>query len=111
MNTCQISAVVLNCEVIFPKTGIQLPPPIKDFLHQYDLNGKTVIPFKTRGGYGTGSSFEQVSELCSDCNVLEGFSIKGGMERDGVYLAIKGDKAREAEIKVTQWLRRIEVLE
>ncbi len=38
----------------FPTWGMQLPPPVKSFLRQYSLNGKTVIPFNTKGGYGPG---------------------------------------------------------
>jgi flavodoxin len=81
----------------FPTWGMQLPPPMKSFLHQYDLSGKTVIPFNTNAGYGIGSSFETVEKSCPDSNILEGFSIKGGIERDGIYLAIKGERAEEAE--------------
>jgi flavodoxin len=48
----------------FPTWGMELPPPVKSFLHQYDLKGKTVIPFNTNGGYGPGNSFQTVRELC-----------------------------------------------
>ena len=48
----------------FPTWGMKLPPPMKSFLHQYDLSGKTIIPFNTNGGYGAGSGFETVKELC-----------------------------------------------
>jgi flavodoxin len=48
----------------FPTWGMQLPPPMKSFLTQYDLIGKTVIPFNTNAGYGVGSSFETVKKLC-----------------------------------------------
>ena len=41
----------------FPTWGMQLPPPLKSFLSQYDLSGKTVVPFNTNAGYGIGSSF------------------------------------------------------
>lgn len=44
----------------FPTWGMQLPPPMKSFLNQYNLSGKTVVPFNTNGGYGIGSSFETV---------------------------------------------------
>lgn len=94
----------------FPTWDMQLPPPMKSFLHAYDLSGKTVIPFNTNGGYGTGSSFETVKDLCPDANILKGFSIKGGLERDGILLAIKGDRRAEARAKVMEWLRSIEVL-
>ena len=95
----------------FPTWGMQLPPPMKSFLHQYDLSGKTIIPFNTNAGYGIGSSFETVEELCPDANILEGFSIKGGVERDGILFVIEGEKAEEAEAKVKQWLQEIEMIQ
>lgn len=103
-----------NYDVVFvgfPTWGMQLPPPMKSFLHQYDLSGKTVIPFNTNAGYGVGSSFKTVKELCPDSHIPEGFSIKGGIERDGVYLAIKGERAEEAETKVDEWLQKIEIID
>ncbi len=36
----------------FPTWDMQMPPPMKSFLHEYDLSGKTVIPFNTNTGYG-----------------------------------------------------------
>lgn len=95
----------------FPTWGMQLPPPMKSFLHQYDFSGKTVIPFNTNAGYGVGSSFETVKELCPDAHILEGFSIKGGIERDGILFVMEGDKAEEAEAKVEEWLQEIEILQ
>lgn len=41
----------------FPTWGMRLPPPVKSFLRQYSLKGKTVIPFNTNGGYGEGAVF------------------------------------------------------
>ena len=67
----------------FPTWDMQMPPPMKSFLHQYNLSGKTVIPFNTNAGYGVGSGFQTVKELCPNSKVLEGFSITGGIERDG----------------------------
>ncbi len=32
----------------FPTWDMQMPPPMKSFLHQYNLRGKTVIPFNTK---------------------------------------------------------------
>ncbi|MCU7552661.1 flavodoxin [Chitinophagaceae bacterium LB-8] len=102
-----------NYDVVFvgfPTWGMQLPPPMKSFLHQYNLKGKTVIPFNTNAGYGVGSSFQTVKELCPGSKILEGFEMKGGVERDGVYFVIKGEKAKEAETKVKQWLQKIELM-
>ena len=80
----------------FPTWGMQLPPPMKSFLRQYSLKGKTVIPFNTNGGYGVGSSFQTVKELCPQSTVLQGFTTRGGSERDGQYLVIEGARAEEA---------------
>ena len=104
---------IKNYDVVFvgfPTWGMKLPPPMKTFLHQYDLKGKTVIPFNTNGGYGEGSSFQTVKELCPNSKVLEGFSIRGGLERDGQDLVIKDEKAIEAETKVRKWLQKIKVI-
>lgn len=87
-----------------------MPPPIKSFLHDYDLSGKTAIPFNTNGGYGVGSNFRQIKSLCAGCNVLHGFSTRGGLERDGIYLAIKGQRREEVRGEVFKWLHEIGVL-
>ena len=94
----------------FPTWGMKLPPPVKSFLHQYDLKGKTVIPFNTNGGYGPGSSFQTVRELCPQSTLLEGFSTRGGSERDGQYLVIKDATAEEASKEVEDWLKKIGIL-
>ena len=94
----------------FPTWDMKMPPPVKSFLNQYNFKGKTVIPFNTNAGYGVGSGFETVKQLCSGSKVLEGFSTTGGIERDGVYLAIKGDKAVQAQEEIRKWLRRIKLL-
>ena len=93
----------------FPTWGMQLPPPMKSFLRQYDLTGKTVIPFNSNGGYGIGSSFQTVKELCPNSTVLEGFTTRGGSERDGQFLVIKDDRAQEAGAEVDRWLKKIHV--
>jgi flavodoxin len=95
----------------FPTWGMRLPPPVNSFLRQYSLKDKTVIPFNTNAGYGEGSSFQTVRELCPQSTVLEGFVIRGGVERDGRYLVIKGARAEEAEKEVESWLRKIKVLQ
>src|SRR5687767_13839749 len=84
----------------FPTWGMQLPPPMKSFLRQYSLRGKTIIPFNTNAGYGAGTSFATVRDLCRDSIVLEGFVTTGGIERDGVYLAIKDQRANEVRSQV-----------
>ncbi len=94
----------------FPTWGMQLPPPMKSFLSHNDLSNKTVIPFNTNGGYGVGSCFETVKKLCPNSTVLDGYSTKGGEEIYGIYLAIKGEKEKQVEVEVTEWLKRIRMI-
>jgi len=94
----------------FPTWDMKMPPPVKSFLSRYSLAGKTVVPFNTNAGYGVGSGFQTVRELCPDSKVLEGFEIRGGVERDGVYLRIRDKERKDAEESVRKWLRRIKLM-
>lgn len=94
----------------FPTWGMRLPPPMKSFLRQYDLSGKTVIPFNSHAGYGVGSGFETVKELCLKCKVLEGFSTRGGIERDGVLFVMEGEKEKQVQTEIKKWLEKLELL-
>jgi flavodoxin len=94
----------------FPTWGMQLPPPMKSFLTQYDLSGKTIVPFNTNAGYGIGSSLQTVKQLCPNSNILEVFSTKGGVERDGIYFVMEGERAKKAETEVKEWLQKINML-
>tara|TARA_R110002012_G_scaffold178236_1_gene343237 strand:+ start:19769 stop:20392 length:624 start_codon:yes stop_codon:yes gene_type:complete len=91
----------------FPTWDMTLPPPMKSFLTDHDFSGKTVIPFNTNGGYGLGSTLEVVEELCADCQILEAFETRGGLERDGILLAIENERQEEVEADVVAWLKNI----
>jgi flavodoxin len=94
----------------FPTWGMKLPPPVKSFLKQYDLREKIIVPFNTNGGYGMGSTFDTVKELCPNSIITEGFSMKGGVERDGILFVIEGEKEKEARLEVKKWLQKINVV-
>ena len=94
----------------FPTWDMKMPPPMKSFLHRYDLSGKIIIPFNTNAGYGVGSGFDMVKQLCPNSKILEGFSIKGGIERDGVLFVIDGEKEKQARGQVKVWLQNIQML-
>jgi hypothetical protein len=89
---------------------MKLPPPMKSFLHQYGFPGKTIAPFNSNAGYGPGSTFDSVRELCQQSTVLQGFSSRGGVERDGELFAIKDGRAEEVRRAVDKWLRTIGML-
>lgn len=94
----------------FPTWGMQLPPPVKSFLTQYNLSDKTIVPFNTNAGYGVGSGFKKVKELCPKSAVLEGFSTKGGVERDGIYFVMEGEKEKQVQNEIKKWLRKINLM-
>ena len=104
---------IQNYDVVFvgfPTWGMKLPPPMKSFLRQYDLSGKTIVPFNTNDGYGIGSSFDTVKELCPKSKIFDGFSIKGGTESDGRARLSKVENAKDAETKVKKWLQEIKLI-
>lgn len=94
----------------FPTWGMKLPPPMKTFLTRYNLKNKTIIPFNTNAGFGVGSGFKTVEELCKDSSVLEGLSVEGGYEKKGIFLAIKDERAIAVSVLVATWLQRVGIL-
>lgn len=93
----------------FPTWGMQLPPPMKSFLKENDLSGKTIVPFNTNGGYGIGNSIETVKNLCPNSTILEGYSTRGGSERDGIYFVIEGQKEKQTRQDILKWLKKIKL--
>lgn len=91
----------------FPTWGMQLPPPVKSFLKEYDLTGKIVVPFNSNAGYGIGNSFETVKQLCPNSRILEGYSTQGGKEKDGVFFVMEGDKEKQVQNEIKNWLNKI----
>ena len=75
-----------------------LPQVIRTFLSSYDLSEKTVIPFCTHDGYGSGSSFSTVAELSGGAQVLDG-------------LAIEASDVPGAQETVRQWLAGLDLPE
>jgi hypothetical protein len=90
--------------------GYEAATAHEELLHQYSFRGKTIVPFNSNGGYGPGSTFETVRELYPQSTVLQGFSTRGGLERDGQLLAIKDARAEEVRKEVKSWLRTIGML-
>lgn len=91
----------------FPTWGMQLPPPMKSLLHKYDFSNKTIIPFNSNAGYGLGDSFDTIQNLAKNARVLNGFSIKGGVERDGILFVMKDEYKNKVSNLIFNWLMRI----
>lgn len=61
----------------YPVWATNAPQAIFSFLSQYDLSGKTVIPFCTHDGYGAGSSYNDIAEaIDGETAVLDGLAIE-----------------------------------
>lgn len=59
----------------YPVWASTIPRAIHSFLNQYDLSGKTVIPFCTHNGYGSGNSYRTIAGLCPDAANLDGLAV------------------------------------
>ena len=68
------------------------PQVMFTFFRDYDLNGKTVIPFTTHEGSGLASCVEDVREAYPNADVKPGF-------------AIYGHEVRSGRDKVEKWLK------
>ena len=71
----------------FPIWWYTAPTIIKTFLEQYDLSGKTVIPFATSGGSGMGHTNRELAPSC-----------KGAVLKDGKRFA-----ANASEAELSAW--------
>ncbi|UCE91647.1 MAG: flavodoxin, partial [Methanobacteriota archaeon] len=72
--------------------------PVASFLSKCDSTEKTIAPFCTHGGDRLGESVKDIAKLCQHSLILEG-------------LAVRGSEVRNAQGKVSDWLRKIRVAE
>ena len=73
------------------------PAPVKTFLSEYDLSGKTIVPFCTHGGGGPGRSVADISRFCPKSTLLDSFEILGS-------------NVKSAQSEVSEWLRKIKIM-
>ncbi len=78
----------------YPIWAMKVPQPIFSFLNEYDLTGKTIIPFCTHDGYGAGSTYEEIAAAIPEATILEGLALESG-------------EVPDASDTVEQWLREI----
>lgn len=60
----------------YPVWATGVPQAVLSFLKEYDLSGKTVIPFCTHDGYGAGNSYQTIAEASHAAVSLEGIAIE-----------------------------------
>lgn len=78
----------------YPVWATEVPQAVLSFLKEYDLSGKTVIPFCTHDGYGAGSSYNTIREAGHAAESPDG-------------LAIEAKDAPDAGDTVAAWLEDI----
>ncbi len=75
----------------YPNWWGNMPMAVYSFLEEYDLSGKTVIPFVTSGGSGFSDTVSRIEELQPDADVKEG-------------IAISASGAMDAREEIRSWL-------
>lgn len=79
----------------FPIWWYDLPTPVWTFLEEYDLSGKTIIPFFSHNGSSNGAnSLKRITELAKGATVLT---------EDA--LSIQGNSVSGAETEVKNWAK------
>lgn len=77
----------------FPVWWYDLPMPVWTFLEEYDLKGKTVIPFFSHNGSANGAnSVDRVMELANGATVL-----------NDKVLSLRGSEVSDSETEVKEW--------
>lgn len=91
LNVSQYDTVFIG----YPVWATNAPQAIFSFLSQYNLSGKTIIPFCTHNGYGAGGSYGDIAEaIDGETAILDG-------------LAIEASDVPESANTVASWLRDI----
>lgn len=78
----------------YPVWAVRVPQAVLSFLAEYDLSGKTVIPFCTHDGYGAGSTYQAIAEASH-----------AAVSPDGI--AIEAKDVPAAQDTVNAWLEAI----
>ena len=71
--------------------------PVFSFLEQYDLSGKTIVPFCTHEGSALGRSIDDIKKTCPQSTILEG-------------LAVRGENVSSASEDESDWLNKIGIV-
>lgn len=66
----------------FPIWWYVAPTIINTFLENYDLTGKTIIPFATSGGSDMGKTNEKLLPSCKGAKLLDGKVFKASVSGD-----------------------------
>jgi flavodoxin len=73
----------------YPIWWYTLPMVMYTFFDNYDLSGKTIIPFNTHGGSRDGGTYDEIAEFEPDATVLDGLAVSGTKVGSGTASDVK----------------------
>ena len=74
----------------YPNWWGDLPMPLYTFLEEYDLSGKTVIPFCTLASSDLGQSGQLLAELAGTGDWQEGIRFRSSVSKEDMQSWIEG---------------------
>lgn len=74
----------------YPVWATTIPAAVNSFIDEYDLSQKTIIPFCSHDGYGSGSSYDDI-KAASQAKVMPG-------------LAIDSEAITSSQAQIDKWL-------
>lgn len=86
-NLDQYDTIILG----YPNWWGDMPQPLYTFLEEYDLSGKSIIPFVTHGGSGFSNTIKTIAKLQPDATVSEN------------TLSLSRNSVAESEADVVSW--------
>lgn len=81
----------------YPVWEYTMPMALFTFCEQFNLAGKTIIPFSTHQGSRLGNGPSDIAKLCPQATLLTG-------------LAVRGPNALTAQAEVQQWVQSLDVI-
>ena len=82
----------------FPNWWYDMPMAVYSFLDEYDMSGKTIVPFNTSGGSGFSDAINTIREAEPGAKVLDGFTVGA-------------NRAAGAEENIKSWLKDLGYIE
>ena len=71
-----------------------MPMIMYSFLENYNLDGKTIIPFVTHEGSGNSGTYNKIRQEVIEANVIDG-------------IAIRGQDVNNSEKIIDEWLKEL----
>lgn len=81
----------------YPNWWADMPMPLYTFLEEYDLSGKTIVPFSTHGGSGFSSTINTIEDLQPNARVIN----------DG--LTISRNDIADAINEISDWVNKLDL--